>query len=98
MEDQPATISDGGAGQQLGSDRKIFVGNLPFGVTEEQMQALFSRFGVVVGVNLRKDRNTGNDKGFGFVTFQDSSSAVTAIAEMDGQSFQVRESCHLARR
>jgi RNA recognition motif-containing protein len=75
---------------ELGSDRKVFVGNLPFGVTEDEIKSLFNKFGTVVGCTVRKDRDTGNDKGFGFVTFEESSCAEAAIAEMNGQFFQVR--------
>jgi RNA recognition motif-containing protein len=74
---------------ELGSDRKVFVGNLPFGTTEDEIKSLFKEYGTVVGTSVRKDRETGNDKGFGFVTFEDASSAEAAIAGMNGQFYQV---------
>jgi RNA recognition motif-containing protein len=69
---------------------KVFVGNLAFSATEADISELFSQYGEVIGVNLRTDRATGKKKGFGFVTFSESSSAQAAIAAANGAMFQGR--------
>ena len=61
----------------------IYVGNLPFKTTEQEIEALFAPFGQVDRVNIIHDRETGRSRGFGFVEM-DSESAETAIAELDG--------------
>ena len=82
---------DGGAGGSSGNnDLKIFVGNLPFSCDQQKLGNIFSRFGSIVGVNLRVDRNTNKPRGFGFVTFELPDNAKEAIAEMNGVSFEGR--------
>ncbi|MBS0358326.1 MAG: RNA-binding protein [Proteobacteria bacterium] len=68
---------------------KIYVGNLPYRVTEEDVQSAFSQFGPIESVMLIKDRETGRLKGFGFVTFETESAAQDAL-KMDGKDFQER--------
>merc|ERR1719427_135455 len=53
--------------------RKLFVGNLDFNTTEEQLKAHFEQYGEVEKVNMHKNHETGKSKGSGFVTFQNSS-------------------------
>ena len=53
-----------------GSASKIFIGNLPFKITNVELTDLFGGFGKVIGVNIRKDRMTDKAKGFAFITFQ----------------------------
>ena len=72
------------------NELKIFVGNLPFTCDQLKLGKIFSRFGNIVGVNLRMDRNTNKPKGFGFVTFDQASSAVEAIEVMHGSNFEGR--------
>jgi len=71
-------------------DKKIFVGNLPFGVSTGQLEKLFESFGEIVGVNIRKDRMSGKPKGFAFVTFSSSDAVSRAIAGANGKDFQGR--------
>ena len=59
----------------------IYVGNLPFSATEDEIQDLFSAYGNVERVNLIKDRETGRLKGFGFVEM--TSGGQEAIAALD---------------
>ena len=59
----------------------IYVGNLPFSVTREEVEELFSAYGTVETVNLITDRETGRLRGFGFVEM--SSGADEAIAALD---------------
>lgn len=69
---------------------KIYVGNLPFSIDEDQLTEEFARFGNVEEVFLVKDRETGRLKGFGFVTF-DSPNAAQSALEMDGQQIGGRQ-------
>ena len=69
---------------------KIFIGNLPFAASKEEIADLFGAVGEVKGINLRADRNTGKLKGFGFVTFSNAESAELAISQFHNYSFQGR--------
>jgi len=64
--------------------KKIFVGNLDLRVTEESIQGLFERFGVIERIDLVRDRETGQPRGFAFVEMTDSGAADRAIAELNG--------------
>jgi len=73
---------------------KIYVGNLPFNASEEDVRALFARFGEVTSVNLINDRETGRPRGFGFVEMAGSASeAINALNETDfgGRTLKVSE-------
>lgn len=59
----------------------IYVGNLPFNVTADELRALFSKYGTVEAVNLITDRETGRLRGFGFVSM--ASGAQEAIAALN---------------
>lgn len=63
---------------------KIYVGNLPFKITEEDVRAHFEAYGEVQSVNLISDRETGRPRGFGFVEMEN---AEAAIKELDGKDF-----------
>lgn len=63
--------------------KSIYVGNLPFSATEEEIKNLFSEFGAVHTVKLINDRDTGRPRGFGFVGMDDEQAEV-AIANMNG--------------
>jgi RNA recognition motif-containing protein len=81
----------------------IYVGNLSYGATEDQLRAAFVKFGNVSRVNLIIDRETGRSKGFGFVEMPDDSAAEAAIkalngAELDGRSMKVSEARPRERR
>ncbi len=64
----------------------IYVGNLKFQTTEEELSTLFEQYGEVHNVKLIKDRQTGRPKGFGFVEMDDSVAA-SAIEALDGIEF-----------
>ena len=64
------------------NDNRLFVGNLPWSVTEDQLKALFTPFGDVVSVKLITDKFTGRSKGFGFVEFAKAEDAQKAISEL----------------
>ena len=74
--------------------KKIYVGNLPFSASDDDIRAMFSEYGTVESVNLITDRDTGRPRGFGFVEM--SSGADEAIEalhqkEMDGRNLNVNE-------
>jgi len=75
---------------------QIFVGNIAFSVTEQDLRALFTPYGVVDRINLITDRETGRPRGFGFVEMADDQAAQAAIAglngtEMAGRALNVNE-------
>ena len=63
----------------------IFVGNLAFGATEQDLRQLFEPYGVVDEIRVITDRDTGHSKGFGFVEMPDGTAARTAIVKLQGQ-------------
>ncbi len=65
--------------------KKIFVGNLSWKTTEEQLKAHFEQFGQVVSAKIVTDQMTGKSKGFGFVEMADAESANQAIRELNGK-------------
>ena len=64
--------------------KRIYVGNLPFSATEDEVKDLFSEFGTVESVALITDRETGRPRGFGFVEMADDD-AMAAIQALDGK-------------
>jgi len=66
--------------------KTIYVGNLPFSATEDQIRQLFEQYGKVQSVKLVSDRETGRPRGFGFVEM-DGAEADSAIAALNGQQF-----------
>ena len=68
----------------------IYVGNLAYKVTEDDLKELFEEFGQVDSVNLVTDKFSGQSKGFGFVEMPDNSEADEAIKSLNGQAVQGR--------
>ncbi len=71
--------------------RKLFVGNIPWSVTEDQMRDMFSEFGEVESVRLITDRNTGRSKGIAFVEMGSEEQAQAAIAGLHGTELEGRD-------
>ena len=67
--------------------KNIYVGNLPWSSTEDDIRAAFEAYGPVTSVKLIEDRETGRPRGFGFVEMDDDSAALTAIEALDGKDF-----------
>lgn len=65
--------------------KKIFVGNLSWKTTEEQLKAHFEVYGQVESAKIVTDKTTGRSKGFGFVEMADADAATTAIRELNGK-------------
>jgi len=69
---------------------KIFVGNLNFQATEQELQDFLSSYGAIQEVFMPKDRETGRPRGFAFVTFEDDNAAQTALQDLNGKEFAGR--------
>jgi cold-inducible RNA-binding protein len=65
---------------------KLYVGNLPYTVRDEDLQQSFSEFGSVTSAKVMMERETGRSKGFGFVEMGSDAEAQAAISGMNGQS------------
>jgi cold-inducible RNA-binding protein len=70
--------------------KRLYVGNLPFSASEQDVRAAFESHGAVDSVHLVTDRDTGQMRGFGFVEFTDSSAAQSAIDALNGQDMDGR--------
>lgn len=71
--------------------KKLFIGNLPWSVTTEELQDLFEKFGAIEDSVVIRDKMTNRSKGFGFVTYTDDADADAAIAEMNEQELDGRQ-------
>ena len=69
---------------------KLYVGNLSFRVTSEDLQEHFATAGAVESANVVYDRETGRSRGFGFVEMADDDAANAAIAQFNGQEYDGR--------
>jgi RNA recognition motif-containing protein len=71
--------------------KKLYVGNLPYSVTEEQLRELFSQAGEIADCAVITDRYTGQSKGFAFVEMATDEAASDAISRFDGYTFDTRQ-------
>ncbi|KFO90193.1 putative RNA-binding protein 19, partial [Buceros rhinoceros silvestris] len=76
--------------EDLSESGRLFVRNLPFTSTEEDLEKIFSKYGPLSDIHFPIDRLTKKPKGFAFITYMIPEHAVKAYAEMDGQVFQGR--------
>jgi RNA recognition motif-containing protein len=70
--------------------KKIYVGNLAFSMSDQDLMALFTEYGVVNSATIVLDRNTGRSRGFGFVEMEDDNAAVAAIEALNGREIEGR--------
>ena len=70
--------------------KNIFVGNLSFGTSEEAVRSLFEAHGTVDRVNIVRDRDTGQPRGFGFVEMTNDNEGQNAIAALNGRDLDGR--------
>jgi cold-inducible RNA-binding protein len=77
-------------GVTRGMSKKLFVGGLSWGTTDDGLHSAFSQFGEIVEAKVITDRETGRSRGFGFVTFAGDEGATKAISEMDGTELDGR--------
>jgi RNA recognition motif-containing protein len=71
-------------------ESKLYVGNLAYTATEDELRALFAQAGTVKSVMVIKDRETGRSKGFGFVEMETEEEAQKAISLLNGTQFKER--------
>ena len=69
----------------------IYIGNLSYNVTDQDLQKLFEEYGKVERSNIISDRETGRSKGFGFIEMPEQSEGQKAIEELDGQDVDGRD-------
>ncbi len=69
---------------------KLYVGNLSFNSTEQDLQDVFSEVGTVESVNIIEDRDTGRSRGFGFVEMSSKEEGQNAISQLDGKEVDGR--------
>jgi RNA recognition motif-containing protein len=82
---------------------KLYVGGLPYSVTEGRLQEVFSRHGTVESAHVISDKFTGQSRGFGFVEMSSGSEAQSAISglngtQLDGRTLTVNEAKPMAKR
>jgi cold-inducible RNA-binding protein len=74
---------------------KLYVGNLPYNISDDQLQDMFAKFGTPDSARVITDRDTGQSKGFGFVEFSNADQAKQALSldgtEFGGRSLKVNE-------
>ena len=73
----------------MDNNSKLYVGNLPYGMRDDDLQQHFGAFGQVQSAKVMMDRETGRSKGFGFVEMGSPSQAQSAIQGMAGQQFEI---------
>ena len=71
--------------------KKLFIGNLPYQTTNEDLGEFFAQYGEVMSAAVIMDRATGRSKGFGFVEMTNDEEADAAIAKGDGAEFEGRK-------
>lgn len=71
--------------------KKIYVGNVSFQTTEDSLRSLFEQYGAVETVDMVRDRESGQPRGFGFVEMTNDTEADTAIGSLNGQQFDGRQ-------
>lgn len=72
------------------SGKKLYVGGLPYSVSDSQLEELFSSHGTVESARVITDKMTGRSRGFGFVEMSAQNEAQTAIDAMNGKSYEGR--------
>ena len=82
---------------------KLFVGNLSWNLTENELHDTFSQYGQIDECRIITDRETGRSRGFGFITFENADSAEEAMSaldghELDGRPMKVNEAKERERR
>ena len=70
--------------------KKLYIGNLPYNITETTLREMFTPLGAVDSVSIITDRNTGQPKGFAFVEMTDDDAAKQAISQINGKTLDNR--------
>merc|ERR1712150_213173 len=69
----------------------IYVGNMPYELTEGDAICVFSQYGEIVNINLVRDKKTGKSKGFAFICYEDQRSTVLAVDNLNGSKIKQRQ-------
>lgn len=85
-----ALIADFSAARATSSIMKMYIGNLSFDTTKQDLESFFSQYGSVTDVHLPEDRETGRPRGFAFVTMDSKSAMEAAIEGSDGKDLAGR--------
>lgn len=72
------------------NDLKLYIGNIDYSASEDELEQLFAKFGHIELVNIPVDKYSGKARGFGFVTFDDPAAAARAL-ELNGAEFKGRQ-------
>jgi len=72
-------------------EKKLYIGNLPYSVQEDELSSLFSEYGNVESVVIISDRASGRSKGFGFVEYDDGDAASSAVEGLNGREIGGRK-------
>jgi RNA recognition motif-containing protein len=70
--------------------KRLYVGNLPYSITSDDLQQTFEEYGVVLSAEVLSDRETGRSRGFGFVEMANDAEADAAIEALDGNDLEGR--------
>ena len=70
--------------------KKLYVGNLPYSVDNDQLRSLFEQYGEVLSATIVTDRDSGRSKGFGFVEMSSDEAGAEAISKLNGFTFERR--------
>ena len=70
--------------------KKLYIGNLPFQTTDQELEQMFSQHGTVASASVITDKMTGRSRGFGFVEMENDEEADAAIKTMDGSDYDGR--------
>src|SRR5579884_3751011 len=70
---------------------RLYIGNLSYNTTENQLQDIFSQFGTVTEVDLIMDKFSGRPRGFGFITMESKEAATAAVQELNGKNIDGRD-------
>lgn len=73
------------------NNKKLYVGNLSWGINDDSLRAAFAEFGEVTSAQVAMDRMTGRSRGFAFVEFATEEAAAAAVAGLDGRELDGRE-------
>lgn len=73
------------------NNKKLYVGNLSWGISDDSLKAAFAEFGEVTSAQVAIDRMTGRSRGFAFVEFATDEAAAAAVAGLDGRELDGRE-------
>jgi cold-inducible RNA-binding protein len=80
-----------GKGRKIFMSMKLYVGNISFDTSEQQLEQLFEEVGTVESANIIEDRDTGRSRGFGFVEMASKEEGEAVISQFDGKELDGRE-------